>query len=145
MGDPSSSISLFQAYKAIAMQASNATIIVMGYPRFFPVHPPLFCYTGANLGPLFFFFFRPQMDWINSEISSMDNTIANAVTAVRAQGYTNVHYVNGSYDAFTGHEMCTSSPYNNEAVPSAISSSFHPNQAGNARMAQLAEQAYQAS
>jgi len=137
LGSPLASL-----YETIAAKAPNATIIVMGYPRFFPVVPPLACSTGLGL----LLFVRPQMIWINSEIQSMDNTIANAVAAARQDGYKSVRYVSGSYDAFTGHEMCTADPYYNVFVPSLsqIPSSFHPNQSGNAQMAQLAEQAYQA-
>jgi hypothetical protein len=137
LGNPLASL-----YESIAIQAPNATIIVMGYPRFFPVIPPLACSTGLGL----LLFVRPQMVWINSEIQSMDNTIANAVATAQQHGYKSVRYVRGSYDALSGHEMCTDDPYYNVFVPSLSLgfSSFHPNQSGNAQMAQLAEQAYQA-
>jgi len=128
-------------YAAIAARAPDATIIVMGYPRFFPANPPAICYTGV----LDLFFIGSEMKWINNEIASMDSTIANAVARVRSNGDKNVFYVGGSFNAFTGHELCTASPYLNPAELSPVWPSFHPNASGNVVRAQLAEQAYQAS
>jgi DNA-binding beta-propeller fold protein YncE len=145
MGNPKDSISLAKLYERIASDAPNAMVIVMGYPRFFPQNPPLVCYTGLTLAGVPFFFYQPQMIWIDSEIQSMDNTIANAVTQAHIDGYKNVRYVGESYGAFTGHEMCTADPYYNMVVLQYSQyPSFHPNQSGNAQLAQLAEQAYQA-
>jgi GDSL-like Lipase/Acylhydrolase family/PASTA domain len=135
------------AYEDIANRVPSATIIVMGYPRFFPMTPPAFCYTG--IGP--YTFIGAQMSWINGEIQKLDTQIQTAVTAAQQAG-KNVWYATGSYDAFTGHELCTSQPYMNDAVPTnpfnlsnpVQTESFHPNLAGNqqlARVAWLAEQA----
>jgi lysophospholipase L1-like esterase len=134
-------MSLSNMYTAIAARAPNATIIVMGYPRFFPANPPAVCYTGL----LDLFFIRSEMSWINNEIASMDSTIANAVARVRSNGDKNVLYVTGSFNAFTGHELCTANPYLNPAELSPVFPSFHPNASGNVVMAQLAEEAYRAS
>ena len=133
---------LATAYKGIATLAPSATILVMGYPRFFPMTPPAFCYTG--IGP--FTFIGAQMSWMNGEIQKLDTRIQAAVTAAQQAGYKNVWYATGSYDAFTGHELCTAQPYLNDAVPGnpVQTESFHPNSAGNeqlARVAWLAEQA----
>jgi GDSL-like Lipase/Acylhydrolase family/PASTA domain len=138
---------LVSAYEGIASRVPSATIIVMGYPRFFPMTPPAACYTGI----LDRTFIGPQMSWMNGEIQKLDTQIQAAVTAAQQAG-KNVQYVTGSYDAFTGHELCTADPYMNDAVPTVPFSlsnpvqvwSFHPNLAGNqqlARLAWLAEQA----
>ena len=124
---------LVQAYEEIARLAPNATILVMGYPRFFPQNPPPLCYTGFPP----FTFNGPQMTWMNGEIQKMDNQIQTAVTtADNGLPVKNILYVN-AYDAFTGHELCTADPYLNNFVGS--DASFHPNGAGNEALAQLAE------
>jgi hypothetical protein len=126
--------------------APNATIIVMGYPRWFPSSPPVACYTGAD--PLYvpFHFSDLEMSWMNDEIQNLDNQIQAAVTAAYhdpVQPVKNILYVN-AYDAFNGHELCTADPYLNRVVnfnPATFSfdvSSFHPNLAGNQQMAGLA-------
>jgi len=143
---------LATAYEEIAKPVLGATIpptiIVMGYPRFFPMTPPAFCYTGVGT----FTFIGAQMSWMNGEIQKLDTQIQDAVTAAQQAGYKNVWYATGSYDAFTGHELCTAQPDMNDAVPTnpfslsnpVQTESFHPNLAGNeqlARVAWLAEQA----
>jgi hypothetical protein len=123
---------LVQAYEEIARLAPKATIIVMGYPRWFPTVPP----------PSYDTFTLLQMLWINSEIQKLDNAIAAAVASAQ-KANVNIRYVTGSYDAFTGHELSTASPDLNGLVLSNLAYSFHPNLPGNERMAQLAVQAYQ--
>jgi hypothetical protein len=132
--------SLVAAYEEIARKAPNATIIVMGYPRFFPQNPPAFCYTG--IGP--YTFIGPQMTWMNGEVQKLNNQIQAAVAAAYQAGVS-VLYVN-TYGAFNGHELCTADPYMNDAVPTnpfSLSNpvqvlSFHPNLPGNQQMANLA-------
>lgn len=134
---------LVQAYEDISSHAPLATIIVMGYPRFFPQNPPSSCYTG--IGP--FYFFSSQMAWMNGEVQYLDTQIQAAVFSAQKAG-VNIRYVN-AYDAFNGHELCTASPDMNAAVPvnpldplkGVQVHSFHPNLAGNEQLAQLAEQA----
>ncbi len=137
--------SLVTAYKGIASSAPGATIIVMGYPRFFPSSPPAVCYTGI----LDRTFIGAQMSWMNGEVQKLDTQIQAAVTAAQQAG-DNVLYVTGSYDAFAGHELCTADPYMNDAVPTnpfslsnpVQTESFHPNLAGNQQMANLALTTY---
>jgi hypothetical protein len=130
-------ISLARLYEAVARKAPNARVIVVGYPRFFPPKPPLLCPTGAG-----FRFRRKEMVWINSEINSMDKTIAGAVTATNRAGFGQVRYVGGSYNAFAGHELCSKAPDYNAVIPSHIYTSFHPNIAGNHRLAELVVATY---
>jgi GDSL-like Lipase/Acylhydrolase family/Ricin-type beta-trefoil lectin domain len=132
---------LVSAYEEIANRAPSATIIVMGYPRFFPTTPPAVCYTGVGT----FTFIGAQMSWMNGEIQKLDTQIQAAVTAAQQTG-KNVWYATGSYDAFTGHELCTADPYMNDAVPTnpfslsnpVQTKSFHPNLAGNEQLAKVA-------
>jgi hypothetical protein len=132
----------------IAKGAPGATILVMGYPRFFPMTPPAVCYTGI----LDRTFIGPQMSWMNGEIQKLNTQIQAAVTAAQQAG-KNVQYATGSYDAFTGHELCTAQPDMNDAVPTnpfilsnpVQTESFHPNLAGNQQLAQVAWLAEQAA
>ena len=98
--------SLVNAYEGIANRAPSATIIVMGYPRFFPSSPPAFCYTG--IGP--YTFIGSQMSWMNSEIQKLDTQIQAAVTAAQQAG-KNVLYEPG---------RTTHSPATNCAQPTRI-------------------------
>jgi hypothetical protein len=125
---------LVKAYEEIANKAPRATIIVMGYPRFFPLVPPVLCSSGAGT-----FFNRWQMIWMDSEVQNLDSTINTAVSAAQQTYGNRIQFVSGSYDAFTGHELCTANPYFNPMVPSYLIASFHPNGAGNETMARLAE------
>jgi len=128
---PHNPVSLAQLFKHIRQDAPQATILVVGYPRLFPEHPPSSCYTG-----LFgFYFVRPQMDWINSEGKKMDQALA------RAAHQAGVKYVN-AYDAFQGHELCTRYPYLNRFILHGYVGSFHPNIAGHRALARLVESAY---
>ncbi len=125
---------LVQAYEEIARLAPNATIVVMGYPRWFPTDPPALCNDTT--------FIQPQMAWMNQEIQKLDTAIQTAVSTAYRAGVKHIRYVSGSYDAFTGHELCTASPYMNGLVPAPnLVASFHPNLGGNQQMARLAEQA----
>jgi hypothetical protein len=121
---------LVKAYEEIARLAPYARIIVMGYPRWFPNVPPPLCDPVAL-----------RVLWMNQEIQNLDTAIQAAVTIAYQAGVKHIEYVSGSYDAFTGHELCTASPYLNGVMPFYLIASFHPNGAGNDRMAQLAEQA----
>ncbi len=121
---------LVNAYQRIAHDLSSARIIVMGYPRWFPNVPPPGCDPVAL-----------RVLWMNQEIGKLDSAIQAAVIRAYQAGVKNIEYISGSYDAFTGHELCTASPYLHAIVWSNLVSSFHPNQGGNDRMAQLAEQA----
>lgn len=125
--------SLTQLYKRIAALAPNATILVLGYPRFFPSNPPTFCGTGA-LGSQFNYL---QMGWMNNEERSMDNTIARAV---REAGDPRIRYLE-DYEAFRGHERCEAEPYLNGIRLKEQVGSFHPNEKGQALLAKMVEKA----
>jgi hypothetical protein len=135
---PTNPESLQRLYMMIAAKASRAKIVVLGYPRFFPVHPPLLC--PSEVGPILG---KATMLWINSEIRHMDGVIKTAVIAAD-RVYPRIVYAD-TYNAFTGHEICTSRP-DMYGVRKPFSSrerggSFHPNQAGQQVLAAIAEAA----
>jgi GDSL-like lipase/acylhydrolase family protein/nidogen-like len=130
---PGNRESLTELYKNIAALAPNATTLILGYPRFFPAQPPLLCGTGA-LGSQFE---RPQMQWMNDEERSMDNTIARAV---RETLDPHIRYIE-TYEAFRGHERCEAEPYLNGVKLKEQVGSFHPNEKGQAVLAALVEKA----
>jgi lysophospholipase L1-like esterase len=137
---PNNSESLQRLYMIIAQDAPSAKVVVVGYPRFFPVDPPEHCIS--EVGPTIN---RAKMLWIDSEIKHMDQTIEGAVNAARSS-YPQVVYAVGSYDAFTHHELCTSSP-DMYGVKLSIhektrEESFHPNINGHHAIAELVEKAY---
>jgi Tol biopolymer transport system component len=139
---PNNGESLTLLYERIAHAAPRAKVMVIGYPRFFPSHPPTRCSTGV----LWSHFSRTVMLWINSEILNMDNTAKRAARAAR------VTYVNGSYDAFDGHELCTKDPYLHSGIvsrhsglfhsSSLVAGSFHPDLKGNVALAMLVQSHY---
>ena len=133
LGNPES---LTQLYEKVAKLAPNATILVVGYPRFFPPNPPLFCETGF----LWSKWTQGQMQWMNDEVRSMDNTIARAV---RETLDPRIRYVE-TYEAFKGHERCESEPWLNGIKKSgniSFEESMHPNINGNAQLARIVERA----
>lgn len=137
---PSNHESLQRLYMIIAKDAPNAKIIVVGYPRFFPVRPPEHCISA--LGPTIN---KAKMLWINSEIKRMDTTIESSVDAAH-RVYPHVVYAIGSYNAFVHHELCTASPdmYGVKISTSEKTrgESFHPNIYGHQALARLVEKAY---
>jgi hypothetical protein len=131
---PGNHESLTQAYMKIAKLAPNATVLVLGYPRFFPAKPPLLCGTG-DLGSQFT---QGQMDWINQEERTMDVTIEKAVSATLNP---HIRYLE-DYEAFRGHERCEAEPYlNGIKVTHERVGSFHPNSKGQAALAKIVEKA----
>jgi lysophospholipase L1-like esterase len=133
---PGNDESLQRLYMMIAKEAPKAKIVVLGYPRFFPVDPPLLC--PSELGPVFG---KAAMLWINSEIKHMDGVIRGAVMATK-RSYPNVVYAD-AYNAFNGHEICTTRP-DMYGVKLSLKSkyragSFHPNAAGQRALAAIVE------
>jgi lysophospholipase L1-like esterase len=138
---PSNKQSLAQLYEAIANATPpTAQILAVGYPRFFPGSPPATCATGAGGS-----FDRDTMTWIDQKIQKLDQVIHDAAAAannsLKAQ---RVHYVD-TYNAFSGHERCTSHPYLNGIIKgrsNAAVGSFHPNTAGHRALAIAVEQTH---
>jgi lysophospholipase L1-like esterase len=122
---------LYQQVKAKPSLATNAQVLVLGYPRFFPATPPASCATGDP----FHTFQQPDMTWINSVIKEFDGKVAAAATAA------GITYVDG-YSAFAGHELCTDEPYFHKATfLHDHVESFHPTVAGQKAFAGLIQAA----
>jgi hypothetical protein len=135
---PTNTESLQRLYMMIAAKAPRAKIVVLGYPRFFPVDPPLLC--PSEVGPLLG---KGTMLWINSEIKHMDGVIKAAVSAAN-RAYPRIVYAD-AYNAFTGHEICTSRP-DMYGVRKPFNSkerggSFHPNRVGQRVLAAIVQTA----
>jgi lysophospholipase L1-like esterase len=114
-----SSKSLQKLYRDIKSRvASDAKIMVLSYPRFFPVHPPITCFSG---GPGLFV--DSDMLWINKMAREFDDVIKKAASDA------GVTYVE-AYDMLNGHELCTRDPWINRVIvdvhPSATAGSIHP-------------------
>ena len=135
--NPNNSNTLAYLYKLIKKDAPNAKVLVVGYPRLFPVKPPHFCLTGApQLSRLDVgspaFFIRSDMDWFNREGFILDAAIERITNYEKKQG-GDFTYVN-TYNALNGHELCTGDPYINRAIidttsidlEKLVSWSFHP-------------------
>lgn len=128
--DPNDPQTLQSLYTAIRDKATNAHVIVMGYPRLFPKNPPKDCGTGVpNLT-----FSRSDMVWMNKSADKLDQVIKDAAID---QGFTYID-VNS---AFEGHELCTPDRYLNRAIvatrDSILKWSFHPNLTGQRKEATL--------
>jgi lysophospholipase L1-like esterase len=120
-------IKLYGQIKNAPRLDKDATVIVTGYPRFFPLRQAAKCPTGDP-----FHSFEPaDMAWINSVIKSLDEKIADAA------GIAKITYVD-DYDAFGGHELCQSHPYLFSGIIPQITS-FHPTAEGQAALADLFE------
>ncbi len=121
-------------YGEIKRLAPNARIYVIGYPRFFPQSPPLFCVTGvtAPTAPQPSFILS-DMEWINHEITSLNEVIRKAAEAA------NVSYIDPT-DTLQGHELCSSSPWINNAKGEVVGKhrieSYHPNANGHIAIAE---------
>ena len=113
-----SSKSLAKLYRDIKTRvAGDAQIVVLSYPRFFPVKPPITCFTGF----LSSLFEDSDMLWINKSIADMNDVIK------RAASDAGVTYVD-AYGMLNGHEICTHDPWLNRVIfsLSGRSGSFHP-------------------
>jgi GDSL-like Lipase/Acylhydrolase family len=137
-------------YSAIAQAAPNAEIIVLGYPRLFPGDTNA---TDCNVGAAGITIPVIQSDvtsWMNQMGDLMNSTIEAAVAAEADAGY-NVHFINPS-SGFTGHEVCSSSPWINGTIAYSQSGSdggsqeipgagsFHPKAAGQQEYATLIDE-----
>lgn len=123
-------VSLYNDVQSAPRVVDNATVVVLGYPRFFPIDPPKTCKTG-------FFsrvFDRADMKWINSVIAQADDKIA---AAAQAAGVTYV----ADYGAFGGHELCQPDSYLFSVSLAQPITSFHPTAQGQAAFADLVEKA----
>src|SRR5262249_55980478 len=95
--DPTDKYNLPPLFASIkAATPATTRVLVVGYPRLFPVTPPMTCGTGVPTR----FFQQSDMVWINSEIAKLNIDLKLAATRA---GFVFV----STYNAFQGHELCT--------------------------------------
>ncbi len=135
---------LEMAYSAIAAAAPDARIIVMGYPRLFPgdTSPSSACAVDAASDIIV-----PDEAMLNSFGDQLNSAISTAVSTEQAAG-VNIDFIDPA-PAFTGHEVCSSSPWINGVVNEESSNagttvpgfnSFHLQAAGQQEFATLVDQ-----
>lgn len=100
-------------YSQIQTKAPNATVIVVGYPRLFSGST---CTSAFGIS-------GSEMTAANNLVDAMDT-----VTATRAAAYGFTY--KSAVSQFTGHALCSSSPWLNGLSPFTISNSYHPNASG---------------
>ncbi|MFB9831598.1 SGNH/GDSL hydrolase family protein [Actinoallomurus acaciae] len=134
--------SLRSVLDRIAQRAPYARVVVLGYPRPFPVRPER---SVDNIGVA-------DQGFLNGVVHDLDNTISLAardadrrLAAARAPG--SVEFVD-TYQAFNGHELGTGQPYLN-ALDLSVSElvetrSFHPNSLGYLKFGELMNRQIQA-
>jgi alpha-tubulin suppressor-like RCC1 family protein/PKD repeat protein/lysophospholipase L1-like esterase len=118
---------LARLYKAIRDNlAPDARLVVVGYPRVLVPH------HDCNL------MLPDEVDWLNSLEAKLDDQIRQAALQVGAE------YVQGSYDALSGHELCPADPSNLPWVNSVLNTiiytdytPFHPNNNGQNQIAKV--------
>ena len=124
---------LFARIKGEPSLASDAKVVVLGYPQFFPPGQPAGCPTGDPYGGPHTFL-RTDMAWIDGVIKEADADISRAAGAA---GFT---YVPTS---FSGHQLCQPDPWLNAATVLKDGvvkiASFHPNAAGQDAFARTVE------
>lgn len=124
---------LADLYRDLRAKAPRARILVLGYPRLFPIRPRGYCSTG----------FPPtimtvkEMTRINRLVDELNQTTRLAIAEANARE-ARIEYVDVE-DAFTGHDACVDSDQlrwvnrlHNPAVQSLRDESFHPTIAGHA-------------
>lgn len=100
-------------YSQIQSKAPNATVVVLGYPHLF---------SGSTCASAF---------GISSSEMAAANDLVDAfdtVTAARAAAYGFTY--KSAVSQFTGHALCSSSPWLNGLSPFTPSNSYHPNASG---------------
>jgi len=117
-------------------RAPNARILVVGYPRFFP--PERLTSWGDDT-----LIDSADLTFINDKVKEVDDRIAGLVEQQGGSG-DGFEYVD-AYDAFDGCEIGTDPPcMNNVEVRFSngnidVAGSYHPNDRGQERLAQLVE------
>ena len=114
---------LLDLYRLIRAKAPFARVVVVSYPRFFPV--------GGASGSCGWVSRPSDQAWMNNSVDQADKAIGYVA---REAGF---EYVNMA-DSNLGHEMCTSEPGMNGIVgfiAAGDQQSYHPNRLGHSLMA----------
>ncbi len=123
---------LIETYRRIRQKAPNARIVVVGYPRLFPVDPT------DNYRDLLF---ADDQRWMNEKADQLDEMLARAA---RDSG-VGVEFVDPRA-AFQGHGIGSADPWFNDLSVQANGftpinpESFHPTAAGQRALADLVEE-----
>jgi lysophospholipase L1-like esterase len=101
-------------YQAIRAKASEATVVVLGYPLLFDTSSASCGLAGMSLA---------KRRSLNSGADALDNVIRDSA---KAAGFV----FEDVRDEFAGHGICAATPYLNGLTVLPPQNSFHPNQAG---------------
>lgn len=121
---------LLASYRQIREKAPNARIVVVGYPELFVENP------SDNYGNLLF---AEDQLWMNQKAAELNAMLASAAKDAGAE------FVDPT-EAFRGHGIGSADSWINDldfggpGVMLADPSSFHPNAAGHAALAELIQQ-----
>ena len=121
---------LVDYYERLKAEAPNSRIIIIGYPPLFDPN------VGDSLGNLLF---EEDMLWMNEKAEQLNAMLAEAAEEA------GVEFIDPS-DAFAGHGIGSDDPWLNDldiggpGFSVADPSSFHPNAAGHAAIAELVQQ-----
>lgn len=121
---------LIDQYRAIKEKAPNARVVIIGYPQLFPEHP------GDDYHDLLF---KEDQVWMNEKAAELNAMLRDAA---RQAG---VEFVDPT-DIFRDHGIGSDDPWINDldwggpGLMIVDPSSFHPNAAGHAAIAQLIQQ-----
>lgn len=123
--------SLTSLYKDIKKDAPNARVVAVTYPQIYPATGDVDtnahdCANGLRGGEIITS--QKQLDLLRAALVHLDNVI---VTAANNAGIDHLD----ERDAFKGHELCTTDPWENTIVGLGGNDSFHPNTAGYAKYA----------
>lgn len=102
------------AYTSIKQGAPNATVISVGYPRFFG--SDLSCLDADGISP-------NEATALNGVADNLEAKIAERSKAAGIQ------HVN-SIQQFTGHDICASAPYLNGKAEPTVADAYHPSPEG---------------
>jgi lysophospholipase L1-like esterase len=117
-------------YRAIRAAAPGARLLVVGYPRLFPKDVPDHATPNCAAWGLIT---SEEVSYLNRRTETLNAGIRQAARSV------DVEFVDVE-DAFDGHELrCSGMTYMNRLKPLSRlrPSSFHPNAAGHARLAEV--------
>jgi lysophospholipase L1-like esterase len=121
---------LVDYYEQIQAQAPNAQVVIIGYPPLFDPE------AGDSIGNLLF---AEDMQWMNEQAAELNAMLAEAAEEA------GVEFIDPT-DAFAGHGIGGDDPWFNDldiggpGFSVADPSSFHPNAAGQAAIADLVQQ-----
>ena len=115
-------------YAAVGDRVRKAEVVVVGYPRFFPLNFPegfdsFSPFDSTRPCPNAFGVTAGEAAALNGLTDTLNKVIADRATAA---GFTYLSPV----EAFTGHDMCASDPWVNGVLVPDLLDAYHPSRAG---------------